>query len=412
MTLTSWAWQAIDTRSAWRSSVISRQPTTSASARSWVSSARAGARSKPRAHAFGLALAVLGQVPDVPLVDAQPDPPTAAAARARRHRRSRRPSRSSGRGPPSTPGSRRRSRTPPGRSRRGGTGDRRRRPAARGPSSPTSRRSASRTRSCRRRRARSTDRRGASRGRPRPRDGRSRRRSCGRSATGRPSRCRGTRSGSRTARHGRWPPAGRRPRYPTGALQYSTRSRAASAPRVPRFTASIGSTPASRAHATNSSVPTRLGSIERHARSCRSGPLVARPDAVLPVVAGHEVATRVADGRHAEPSDEVDDVVAPAIGIRRRVPRLVDPAVDRPAHVLDERPEDPFVDDADRRGRVDHRPGISQPSSRSGSASARAARSSARSGSRVAVSGRSTDEVPTSIPIVPGSTTRRWSAPV
>ena len=48
MTLTSWARQAIATRSAWRRSVISRQPTTSASARSCVSSASAGARSNPR----------------------------------------------------------------------------------------------------------------------------------------------------------------------------------------------------------------------------------------------------------------------------------------------------------------------------------------------------------------------------
>ena len=172
------------------------------------------------------------------------------------------------------------------------------------------------SRSCRRRPARSRDRRGASPARPRPRDGRSPRRSCSRSATDRPSRCRGTTSGSRTARHGRSPHAGPRRRVPTGALQYSTRSRAASAPRVPRLTASIGSTPASRLHATNSSVPTRLGSIERHARSCRSGRRLARPDAILPVVAGHEVAARIADGRHPEPADEVDDVVAPAIGVR------------------------------------------------------------------------------------------------
>src|SRR4029079_14672748 len=69
--------------------------------------------------------------------------------------------------------------------------------------------------------------------------------------------------------------------------------------------------------------------------------LVARPDAVLPVVTRHEVAARVTDGRHPEPSNQVDDVVAPAIGIRGRVPRLVDAAIDRPAHMLDEGSEEP-----------------------------------------------------------------------
>ena len=44
ITLTSCARQPIFTRSAWRSSVISRQPTTSASASVWSSSARCGAR--------------------------------------------------------------------------------------------------------------------------------------------------------------------------------------------------------------------------------------------------------------------------------------------------------------------------------------------------------------------------------
>ena len=143
---------------------------------------------------------------------------------------------------------------------------------ARGPSPPTSRRSASRIRSCRRRRARSTGRRGASRARPRPRDGRTRRRSCSRSATDRPSRCRGTTSGSPYG--SAWPFAARR-----SAIARADRARCSTrrgrAP--PRRRESRGSprasapTPASRAQATNSSVPTRFGSIERQARSCRSG---------------------------------------------------------------------------------------------------------------------------------------------
>ena len=81
MTLTSWARQAIATRSAWRRMVIRRQPTTSASARSCVSSARAGALSNSADGPRRLALAMLGQVPDVPLVDAEADPSTAGPRR-------------------------------------------------------------------------------------------------------------------------------------------------------------------------------------------------------------------------------------------------------------------------------------------------------------------------------------------
>ena len=58
---------------------------------------------------------------------------------------------------------------------------------------------------------------------------------------------------------------------PPGALQYSTSRRAASSPRVPMLTASIGSAPALRVQARNSSVPNWLVSIERHARSSRRG---------------------------------------------------------------------------------------------------------------------------------------------
>ena len=70
-----------------------------------------------------------------------------------------------------------------------------------------------------------------------------------------------------------WPLATRRSAWwlPAGALQYSTSARAESIPPVPRLTASIGSAPAFRVQAMNSSVPTRLGSSERQARSSRVG---------------------------------------------------------------------------------------------------------------------------------------------
>src|SRR5690348_597718 len=58
---------------------------------------------------------------------------------------------------------------------------------------------------------------------------------------------------------------------PEGWLQYSTRLRAASTPRVPRFTAIIGSLPTMRDQLVNSSTPTWFVSSERQARSSRVG---------------------------------------------------------------------------------------------------------------------------------------------
>ena len=54
---------------------------------------------------------------------------------------------------------------------------------------------------------------------------------------------------------------------PPGKLQYSTRRRAPSGPRVPRLTASIGSSSACRHQSMNSLVPKVLGSIVSQARS-------------------------------------------------------------------------------------------------------------------------------------------------
>ena len=70
------------------------------------------------------------------------------------------------------------------------------------------------------------------------------------------------------------------------------------------------------------------------------GPPVAGADAILPVVAGDEVPARIADRRHPESSGQIDDVVTPAVGVSGGMPGLEDAAVDGPAHVLDERPED------------------------------------------------------------------------
>ena len=109
----------------------------------------------------------------------------------------------------------------------------------------------------------------------------------------------------------------------------------------------------------NSSVPNVFGSIECQARSSRVRPL--GPDAVLPVVGGDEVAARIADEAHAHLTHELEHVAAEAVGVGGRMAGLVDPAIDRPAHVFDERAEQPLIHLADREGRVDHDPHSSPP---------------------------------------------------
>ena len=58
---------------------------------------------------------------------------------------------------------------------------------------------------------------------------------------------------------------------PPGWFAYSTSSRAASTPRVPRLIASIGSTPALRAQPMNSCRPNAFDSVVCHAPSRRRG---------------------------------------------------------------------------------------------------------------------------------------------
>ena len=91
------------------------------------------------------------------------------------------------------------------------------------------------------------------------------------------------------------------------------------------------------------------------------GPLRARADPVLPVVAGDEVPAGVADGGDAELADEREDVAAEAVVVRRRMARLVDPGVDAAAEVLDEAAEDAIVDGPDGEAWVDGEAGRAHP---------------------------------------------------
>ena len=85
-------------------------------------------------------------------------------------------------------------------------------------------------------------------------------------------------------------------------------------------------------------VGAELIGLERIPRALEHGrPLRFRTDAVEPVVAGDEVASRVADDRHAEFLDLAHDVGAESFGVGERRPGLVHARVDGAAQVLQER---------------------------------------------------------------------------
>ena len=261
-------------------------------------------------------------------------------------------------------------------------------------------------RSSRRRRARSSGRRDASRPPPpRARRAYSRRRP----GTDLPRAvhlvAEAPRPGRRAARRDRWPRGDRRPPSRLGRLQYATGRRAASAPRVPRLTASIGSTPARRVQSTNSSVPTMLGSIVRQARSNRGRPR-RRGGRCRPPSRSRRRSCRPDSGRSSRPSSRTSasDVVTPAVGVGGGVPGLVDAAVDGATHVLDEDAEDPLVDDPDRRRRRVDRSSGHQPSVGLGQVVVPLDELDGRADERsaVALSGRSTEDVPTATLMRPG----------
>src|SRR5690606_24929010 len=82
------------------------------------------------------------------------------------------------------------------------------------------------------------------------------------------------------------------------------------------------------------------------------GPRADGADAVLPAVARDDAAAGVAHDGGPELADEVGDVGPAAVLVGGGVGGLEDAGVDAPAHVLDERPEDPWVDGPDREGRI------------------------------------------------------------
>src|SRR5262245_43737984 len=76
-------------------------------------------------------------------------------------------------------------------------------------------------------------------------------------------------------------------------------------------------------------------------------------DAVLPPVAGDEVAARVAHHGHAELSRQLEHVGAQPVGPGSIVARLEEPTIDTSTHVLYEGAEETRVDRADPEIRVE-----------------------------------------------------------
>jgi hypothetical protein len=79
----------------------------------------------------------------------------------------------------------------------------------------------------------------------------------------------------------------------------------------------------------------RLGAVPGQVEPARAP--VDRADAVLPSVAGDEVAAGVADGGHAQLPGQVEHVAAEAVLVGRGVAGLVDAGVDAAPEVLHER---------------------------------------------------------------------------
>ena len=96
--------------------------------------------------------------------------------------------------------------------------------------------------------------------------------------------------------------------------------------------------------------PVRLDALPRQLAHRRA--LGAWADAVLPVVAGDEVAARIAHRRHVQPPQRGQHVRPAAVGIRVGAVGIVDSLVHRASHVLEEPAEHAGIDRCNPKLRV------------------------------------------------------------
>src|SRR5581483_12121128 len=76
-------------------------------------------------------------------------------------------------------------------------------------------------------------------------------------------------------------------------------------------------------------------------------PLVARADAIHPVIVGDEIAARIPDQRDVQIADQIQHVTAEAVRVGCRMAGLVNAAIDGPSEVLEECTVDAVIDGAD-----------------------------------------------------------------
>ena len=88
-----------------------------------------------------------------------------------------------------------------------------------------------------------------------------------------------------------------------------------------------------------------------------SGALIDRPDPIFPVVAGNEVAARIADDRDPEIANETQDILPKSEFVRRWVAWLINSAIDRASEVFEECPKQPIIDVADAKILVENNVG-------------------------------------------------------
>ena len=91
-------------------------------------------------------------------------------------------------------------------------------------------------------------------------------------------------------------------------------------------------------------------------------PLVARPDAVDPVIVGDEIAAGIADQGELQVADEIENVAAEPLLVGRRVTGFVNAAINGPAEVLEKGAVDAVVDVANSKIPMHRNPCLHWPS--------------------------------------------------
>jgi hypothetical protein len=81
-----------------------------------------------------------------------------------------------------------------------------------------------------------------------------------------------------------------------------------------------------------------------------------RADTVFPPITGHEVATRITDGGHAQLTYQIHHIRTEPIPIRRPMPWFINPVIDAPTQVLNKGTEQTTIQRSNGVGRIEDNP--------------------------------------------------------